>query len=174
MRDDDRQTNLFRRRFIAGLTSAVVGGGALLSCYPFISSMNPSADVLAKATVEADLASVAPGEVKTVLWQERPVFILHRTPEEIAAMEASMGGFDPEPDSKRVQRPQWLVVIGVCTHLGCIPNKTPSGWLCPCHGSMYDNSGRVVRGPAPKNLYLPPYRFISDTKIMLGEAASGA
>jgi ubiquinol-cytochrome c reductase iron-sulfur subunit len=171
MTDDDKQdpTDLFRRKFLAGITSAVVGGGALMACYPFISSMNPSADVLAKATVEADLSDIAVGKVKTVLWQERPIFIFHRTPEEIKAMEASNGSsIDPEPDSKRVLKPEWLVLIGICTHLGCVPNKTDAGWLCPCHGSMYDNSGRVVRGPAPKNLYLPPYHFISDTKILLG------
>lgn len=171
MSDDNQQdpTDAYRRKFLAGITTAVVGGGALAACYPFISSMNPSADILAKGKVEADLSDIAVGKVKTVLWRERPIFIFHRPPEVIKAMEATSESIDPEPDSKRVQKPQWLVVIGICTHLGCVPNKTESGWLCPCHGSMYDNSGRVVRGPAPKNLYLPPYRFLTDTKIMLGE-----
>jgi ubiquinol-cytochrome c reductase iron-sulfur subunit len=176
MSDDDPQdpTDAFRRKFLASVTSAVVGGGIVAACYPFISSMNPSADVLAKATVEVDLATVEPGKVETVLWQEKPIFIFHRTPEEIKAMEATSESLDPQPDSQRVQKPEWLVVIGICTHLGCVPNKTDAGWLCPCHGSMYDNSGRVVRGPAPKNLYVPPYRFLSDTKIMLGEAPQKA
>jgi ubiquinol-cytochrome c reductase iron-sulfur subunit len=98
------------------------------------------------------------------------VFIFHRTEEQIKAMEASNGGFDPVADKARVQRPEWLVVVGVCTHMGCVPNKEGPGWICHCHGSEYDDSGRVLRGPAPKNLEVPPYHFVADNKIVIGMA----
>lgn len=167
--DDEQETNVERRHFLGGVTSVVVGVGIAASCVPFISSMNPTADIVSAATTEVDLKPIAPGETKTVLWQKKPVFVMHRTDEEIRRMQASTGGFDTAADKDRVQKPQWLVVIGICTHLGCVPTKTVDGWLCPCHGSRYDNSGRVLRGPAPKNLYLPPYRFIADDKLLIGE-----
>jgi ubiquinol-cytochrome c reductase iron-sulfur subunit len=132
--------------------------------------MNPSSDVLAKATTEFDLTGMNPGDMRTVAWQGKPVFVLRRTPEEIKAMEASDGVLDPEPDQKRVKKPEWLVVVGVCTHMGCVPNKEGPGWTCHCHGSQYDDSGRVVRGPAPKNLEVPPYHFVAADKIIIGEA----
>jgi len=157
-----------RRNFLIKLTSAVGVGGVAATCVPFIDSMNPSTDVLAKATTETDLSHIPENGVHTVAWQGKPIFIFHRTQEEIMAMEASNGTLDPEPDSKRVQKPQWLVVIGICTHLGCVPNKQGSGWTCHCHGSEYDDSGRVIRGPAPKNLAVPPYHFVSDNKIVIG------
>ena len=97
------------------------------------------------------------------------MFVLHRTPEQVAAMAASNGGLSPEPDGERVQRPEWLVVVGVCTHMGCVPNKEEPGWTCHCHGSQYDDSGRVTRGPAPNNLEVPPYKFVSADKIIIGE-----
>jgi ubiquinol-cytochrome c reductase iron-sulfur subunit len=104
----------------------------------------------------------------TVVWQGKPVFIVHRSEEEIKKAEAATSQMDPATDQKRVQQPQWLVVVGVCTHLGCVPNRNDEGWLCACHGSEYDESGRVVRGPAPKNLEVPPYKFVSADKIIIG------
>jgi len=160
-----------RRDFLGNLTAAVAGGGVAAACVPFVSSMNPSSDVLEKATVEIDISGIPMGQEKTFSWQGKPVFVVHRTPEEIAEMVASPGGKDPVPDSQRVQKPKWLVVIGICTHLGCVPNKTAQGWLCPCHGSVYDNSGRIISGPAPKNLHLPPYHFVSNDKILIGKAS---
>jgi ubiquinol-cytochrome c reductase iron-sulfur subunit len=159
-----------RREFLTKAVVTVGVAGAAVACWPFISSMNPAVDVLEKAAAEVDLSGIALGQVQTVSWGGKPVFVMHRTAAQIGAMESSEGGFDPQPDEERVKRPEWLVVVGVCTHMGCIPIKKDFGWLCPCHGSMYDNSGRVVRGPAPKNLAVPPYRFVSTDKIVIGEA----
>jgi ubiquinol-cytochrome c reductase iron-sulfur subunit len=167
---DDVLSDSKRRSFLIKLTSVVGGAGVAATCVPFVASMNPSSDVLAKAETEVDLADITPGGVHTVAWQGKPVFIVHRTPEEIAAAAASNGILDPEPDSMRVQHPEWLVVIGVCTHMGCVPNKEGPGWICHCHGSQYDDSGRVVRGPAPKNLEVPPYHFVSANKLVIGVA----
>ena len=159
-----------RRSFLIKLTSVVGGAGVAATCVPFIASMNPSSDVLAKAETEVDLSNIPEGGMHTVAWQGKPVFILHRSPEEIKSAEASNGSIDPEPDSRRVQKPEWLVVVGVCTHMGCVPNKEGPGWVCHCHGSEYDESGRVVRGPAPRNLDVPPYSFMADNKIIIGKA----
>lgn len=159
-----------RRDFLVKLTAAVGGAGVAATCVPFVASMNPSSDVLGKAETEVDLSDITPGSVHTVAWQGKPVFIHHRTPEQIAASAATQGGHNPQPDNQRVQKPEWLVVIGVCTHMGCVPNKEGPGWVCHCHGSQYDESGRVVRGPAPKNLEVPPYRFTADNKIIIGKA----
>ncbi|OIR16862.1 ubiquinol-cytochrome c reductase iron-sulfur subunit [mine drainage metagenome] len=159
-----------RRDFLVKLTSVVGGAGVAATCVPFVASMNPSSDVLAKAETEVDLSSIPPGGLRTVAWQGKPVFILHRTPEQIKEATASNGGSDPEPDSKRVKNPEWLVVIGVCTHMGCVPNMEGAGWVCHCHGSQYDDSGRVTRGPAPKNLEVPPYHFVAENKIVIGKA----
>ncbi len=159
-----------RRNFLIKLTSVVGGAGVAATCVPFVASMNPSSDVLAKAETDVDLSGIPPGGMHTVAWQGKPVFILHRTPEQIKASAESNGGLDPEPDSKRVLNPEWLVVVGVCTHMGCVPNKEGPGWTCHCHGSQYDDSGRVVRGPAPKNLEVPPYRFAAENKIIIGKA----
>ena len=159
-----------RRNFLIKLTSVVGGAGVAATCVPFVASMNPSSDVLAKAETEVDLADITPGAMRTVAWQGKPVFILRRTPEQIKSASASDGGPDPQPDNARVQNPEWLVVIGVCTHMGCVPNKEEPGWTCHCHGSQYDDSGRVVRGPAPKNLEVPPYKFLAENKIVIGRA----
>ena len=159
-----------RRNFLVKITAAVGGAGVAAASVPFVASMNPSSDVLAKANTEVDLADIPEGGMHTVAWQGKPVFILHRSKEQIQASEASNGGMQPQPDSQRVQRPEWLVVVGVCTHMGCVPNKEGPGWTCHCHGSQYDDSGRVVRGPAPKNLEVPPYKFITADKIIIGEA----
>ncbi|ADE10372.1 ubiquinol-cytochrome c reductase, iron-sulfur subunit [Sideroxydans lithotrophicus ES-1] len=160
-----------RRDFLVKLTSVVGGAGVAAACVPFVASMNPSSDVLAKGVTEVDLTGIPPGGLRTVAWQGKPVFILRRTPDEVKASEATDGTIDPEADSKRVKNPEWLVVIGVCTHMGCVPNKEGEGFVCHCHGSQYDDSGRVVRGPAPKNLEVPPYHFIAENKILIGKAA---
>jgi len=157
-----------RRDFLTVATVAVGAIGVAGACWPLIRSMSPTEDVAAQANVEVDLSGIAPGTTHTVAWQGKPVFITHRTPEQIKAMEASRGGKAPEPDSERVKKPDWLIVIGICTHLGCIPNRSDYGWLCPCHGSQYDLSGRILRGPAPRNLDIPPYKFIGDSKILIG------
>ena len=159
-----------RRDFLIKATSVVGGVGVAATCVPFVASMNPSSDVLAKAETEVDLSDITPGAMRTVAWQGKPVFILRRTAEQIKASALSDGVLDPEPDSRRAQNPEWLVVVGVCTHMGCVPNKEGPGWVCHCHGSQYDDSGRVTRGPAPKNLEVPPYRFVAENKIVIGEA----
>lgn len=170
MSDKDKIDNPGRRNFLGKITLVAGAGGATAACWPFVNSMNPSEDVLANATTEASLANIPVGGEHTVPWQGKPIFILHRTPDQIKQAEATNGKIDPEPDSKRVQKPEWLVVIGICTHLGCVPNRNNlGGWTCPCHGSMYDSSGRVIRGPAPKNLHVPPYYFVSDDKILIGK-----
>lgn len=169
-----------RRDFLVLTASAVGAVGAAAAVWPFIDSMNPSADVLAQSTTDVDLSQIEAGQAITVMWQGKPVFIRHRTPEEINAAEQTPMSelMDPESDEARVKKgkAQWLVVVGICTHLGCVPNgQKPSqdrgkygGWLCPCHGSLYDTSGRVRRGPAPTNLVIPPYTFLSDTSIRIG------
>lgn len=160
-----------RRLFIEKATCAVAGVGIAAATWPFISSMNPADDVLSKSTLEVDISQIKTGEVKTVEWQSKPVFIFRRAPAQVSAMQASLGSeIDPQPDEARVLKPEWLVVIGLCTHLGCVPTKKPEGWFCPCHGSRYDNSGRILRGPAPKNLYLLPYQFVSADKLLLGKS----
>ncbi len=169
--ENEALSNSDRRDFLVKLTSVVGGAGVAATCVPFVASMNPSSDVLAKAETEVDLTGIPPGGLRTVAWQGKPVFILRRTPDEIKEAQASNGGFDPEPDSQRVKNPEWLVVIGVCTHMGCVPNKEGPGWTCHCHGSQYDDSGRVTRGPAPKNLEVPPYHFVAENKIVIGKAA---
>jgi len=171
MSGSDAVDNPERRNFLEKITTAAGATGVAAACWPFISSMNPSEDILAKATTEVDLNGIPPGGIHTVPWQGKPVFIVHRTPEEISNAQASSGTLDPQDDSKRVQRPEWLVVVGVCTHLGCVPNRNAEGgWLCPCHGSLYDASGRVIRGPAPKNLEVPAYSFVGADKIVIGKA----
>lgn len=170
MPDADEPDDNPRRVFLARVTVGVGAAGAAAACWPLIKSMDPSSDVLEKATAEVDLSAIPRGEMRTVSWQGKPVFILHRTPEQIEAMEATQGGLDPELDHRRVRRAEWLVVVGVCTHLGCVPNKSAKGWLCPCHGSMYDDSGRVIKGPAPRNLEVPPYKFLAADRIVIGEA----
>ena len=170
-----------RRDFLILTTQALGGLGLLSMAWPFISSMNPSQDVLAVATVEIDLSSILVGQAITAIWQGKPVFIRHRTEEEIKeAQSISLSDLpDPELDRDRVQKPQWLVMIGICTHLGCIPlgqkpgeTKGPfGGWFCPCHGSCYDTSGRIRQGPAPTNLVVPEYVFLTDTLIKIGKEA---
>lgn len=167
-----------RRDFLSLSTAAfaAVGVGALV--WPFIDSMNPAADVLAVSSTEVDLAPIQAGQAVTVLWRGKPVFVRSRTPEEVQAARAAPVSEmrDPQADQARVQKDQWLVVVGICTHLGCVPlGQRPTdpkgefgGWFCPCHGSHYDTSGRIRKGPAPANLAVPQYAFTSDTQIKIG------
>ncbi|MFO1113760.1 MAG: ubiquinol-cytochrome c reductase iron-sulfur subunit [Rhodospirillales bacterium] len=167
-----------RRDFLLIATGAVGAVGTVLAVWPFVYSMNPAADTLALASTGVNLEPVQAGQRITVVWRGKPVFIDHRPEADIKAAEnvdvATLP--DPEPDSARVQKPEWLVIVGVCTHLGCIPlgQKTGEtrgpfgGWFCPCHGSAYDTSGRIRQGPAPKNLVVPPYQFTTDTTIKIG------
>ena len=169
------------RRDFMMLTAGALGAvGAASALWPFVNSMNPSADVLALASIEVDLSPIKPGQTIKVKWRGVPVFIRHRTPENIEeARNVPMGELkDPQADEERVQKgkEQWLVMVGVCTHLGCIPlggageynGADGGGWFCPCHGSHYDTSGRIRKGPAPKNLAVPQYTFLSDNRIKIG------
>jgi ubiquinol-cytochrome c reductase iron-sulfur subunit len=169
--DDKNLKNPQRRYFIEKAAGITAGVGIAAATWPFIDSMNPTASDLSNATTRANIEAIRVGEVKTVEWEGKPIFIFHRTPEQIKKMQASMGSdIDPEPDADRVINPEWLIVIGLCTHLGCVPPKSPDGWICPCHGSIYDNSGRVLQSPAPKNLVVPPYKFVTESEILIGEA----
>jgi ubiquinol-cytochrome c reductase iron-sulfur subunit len=177
---DESPENPCRRDFIVLTASALGAVGAAAAAWPIIHSMNPAADVLALSSVEVDLSNIKPGQTIKAKWRGKPVFIRHRTPEDIAEARAvAMSELkDPQSDEDRVQKgkDQWLVMIGVCTHLGCIPlagagdynSKDGGGYFCPCHGSHYDASGRVRKGPAPKNLEIPTYSFLSDTRIKIG------
>ncbi len=169
------QEGATRRDFITLAATALGGVGAAAAAWPLIDSMNPSADVLALSSVEVDVAAVKPGESVKVMWRGVPVFIRRRTAEEMAAArKVSISDLpDPQTDEVRVKKghDEWLVVVGVCTHLGCIPIANQGeygGWFCPCHGSQYDTSGRIRKGPAPQNLLVPEYTFLSDTKIRIG------
>lgn len=167
-----------RRDFLYLTTGTTAAVGTAAALWPLIDTMNPSADVLALSTVEVELEGVEPGQRITVQWRSKPLFIVRRMPEQIAEARAddSADLIDPEPDSARVQRAEWLIMVGVCTHLGCIPlgqrEGDPvgryGGWFCPCHGSLYDISGRVRRGPAPRNLDVPEYTFLDDTQVRVG------
>ena len=168
-----------RRReflYLGTLTLAAVGAGAF--ALPIIDSMNPAADVLALSSIEVDLSPIEVGQSITVKWRGKPVFIRRRTAEEIETARADNDADlkDPQPDDARVQKPEWLILVGVCTHLGCIPLGQKSGdsrgefggWFCPCHGSHYDTSGRIRKGPAPENLAVPGYTFLDDSIVRIG------
>ena len=169
-----------RRDFLklVAASSAAIGVGAL--AWPLIDSMNPASDVLALSSVEFDLAPVPVGQAVTIVWRGKPIFVRHRSDAEVKTAEGVKLAdlIDPMADSDRVKagHAQWLVVVGICTHLGCVPlgNKPTDprgdfgGWFCPCHGSQYDVSGRVRHGPAPANLALPPYAYLTDSRIKIG------
>jgi ubiquinol-cytochrome c reductase iron-sulfur subunit len=188
--NDTHEAEPTRRDFIhlfAGATAAV---GAVGVAVPLIHQMNPDASVLALSTKEVDLSALEVGQAIKVFWQGKPVFIRRRTPEEIAESEetplgelkdkqarnGNIAGKADAEDKNRVFKTDYIVVVGVCTHLGCVPLGTAQGevrgdfggWFCPCHGSHYDNSGRIRKGPAPENLAVPPYQFTSDTAIRIG------
>ncbi len=165
-------------------TGAMAAVGAAATAWPFIDNLNPAADTLALSSIEVNISAIQVGQAITVKWRGKPVFIRHRTSEEIKQAEAvKLADLpDPQTDNARVTdtahkvRPEWLIVVGVCTHLGCVPLGTKpgdprgeyGGWFCPCHGSQYDTSGRIRKGPAPKNLAVPDYLFSSDTVVRIG------
>lgn len=175
----DKDAQGATRRDFLFLTAGAFGAvGAGVLAWPFIDSMNPAADTLALASIEVDLSPVEEGQSLTVTWRGTPVFIRHRTAAEIEqARDVNVSTLrDPQTDADRTQKPQWLVIVGICTHLGCVPlgqKKTDphgeyGGWFCPCHGSHYDQSGRIRKGPAPTNMVVPEYTFLSDNIIRIG------
>ncbi len=181
-----------RRDFIVILAQSFAGVGAAVALWPFISQMNPDASTQALASIEVDLSPVKQGQAITVSWRGKPVFIRNRTPEEVkAATAVKLSDLkDPiarneglpsnapatDPNRTKKEKENWLVLVGICTHLGCIPKGQSmsdakgdyGGWFCPCHGSHYDTAGRIRLGPAPQNLLVPPYEFTSDTMIKIG------
>jgi ubiquinol-cytochrome c reductase iron-sulfur subunit len=176
---DEKEPN--RRDFIFIAAGAVATVGTAATAWPFVDQMNPAADTRALSTTEVDLSAVEVGQQIKVMWQGKPVFVRHRTASEIAA--AQRDDFanlkDPQSDAERLLqedgqagRPEWLILQANCTHLGCVPTfvegSSFGGWFCPCHGSDYDTSGRIRRGPAPRNLDVAPYVFLTDTSIRIG------
>lgn len=176
---DEKDPNRRDFIYIAGASVATVGVAA--TAWPFIDQMNPAADTRALSTTEVDLSAITEGQQVRVLWQGKPVFVRHRTAAEIASAQrddfASLK--DPQPDAERLVqedgqpgRPEWLILQASCTHLGCVPTfvegSSFGGWFCPCHGSDYDTSGRIRRGPAPRNLVPAPYVFTGPTAIRIG------
>jgi ubiquinol-cytochrome c reductase iron-sulfur subunit len=181
-----------RRDFIVVAAQAFAGVGAAMALWPFIQQMNPDASTQALASTEVDLTPVKAGQAITVVWRGKPVFIRNRTPEEVkAAQDTKISDLidpsarndalpekTPATDINRTKKGKenWLILVGICTHLGCIPKGQSmadskgdyGGWFCPCHGSHYDTAGRIRKGPAPRNLEVPPYDFVSDSKVKIG------
>ena len=162
-----------RREFIFTATYAVGAVGVGATVWPLIDQMNPDASVKALARTEVDVSNVEKGQSITVLWRGKPVFIRRRTDEEIAeARDVNLEELKhPEKDEDRAKDPEWLVMLGVCTHLGCVPlgdKGEYGGWFCPCHGSHYDTSGRIRKGPAPTNMEVPKYEFVNSNTIKIG------
>ncbi len=181
-----------RRDFITTAALGWAGVGGAIALWPFIQQMNPDASTQALSSTEVDLSPVKEGQAITVLWRGKPVFIRNRTKEEVqkaidtplsdlpdkSAENDALPERAPATDANRTKKGKenWMVLIGICTHLGCIPKGQGlsdqkgeyGGWFCPCHGSTYDTSGRIRKGPAPRNLEIPPYDFVSDTKIKIG------
>ena len=176
--DPKNENDDSKRDFLVVSTYALAGVGAASFVWPLIDQMNPAADTLALASTEIDLSSLEEGQSITVKWRGKPVFVRHRTPDEIKqAKEVLIDDMrDPQADADRVANEKYIVLVGVCTHLGCVPlgQKTGDikgqygGWFCPCHGSHYDHSVRIRKGPAPTNLEVPSYKFLSDTLIRIG------
>jgi ubiquinol-cytochrome c reductase iron-sulfur subunit len=181
-----------RRDFIHIAATAFVGIGAAATLWPLIDQMNPDSTALSLSSIEVDLAPVQTGQAITVMWRGKPIFVRNRTEDEIkSAKDTPMSALkDPiarimgetkqlpatDQDLTKQGHENWLIAIGICTHLGCIPKGQRvgddrgefGGWFCPCHGSQYDTAGRIRKGPAPRNLEIPPYEFVSDTKIKIG------
>ncbi len=162
-----------RRDFLFTASYAVGAVGIAASVWPLVDQMNPDTSVKALASTEVDVSSLEPGNSITVLWRGKPVFIKRRTQKEIAeAIDVKLEDLKhPEKDEDRAKNPEWLVMLGVCTHLGCVPlgdKGEYKGWFCPCHGSHYDTSGRIRKGPAPTNLEVPKYEFVNSTTIKIG------
>ena len=173
-----------RRDFLMVATGSLAAIGGVATAWPFIANLNPAADTLVLASVEVNISAIQVGQAITVKWRGKPVFIRRRTPEEIKQAEAVKMSDLPDPatddsrvtDASKKVRREWLILVGTCTHLGCVPLGTKSGdargeyggWFCPCHGSHYDTAGRIRKGPAPKNLELPSYVFVSDTLVRIG------
>mmetsp|Transcript_29702 Transcript_29702/g.95782 ORF Transcript_29702/g.95782 Transcript_29702/m.95782 type:complete len:214 (+) Transcript_29702:58-699(+) len=158
---------------VMGANKFIYASAVRIGALKFIASMSASKDVLALASAEFDVSNVEVGQTITVKWRSKPVFIRHRTDAEVADAESvGMDNLrDPQSDADRVQTKDWLIVMGICTHLGCVPIANAGdygGWFCPCHGSHYDVSGRIRKGPAPLNLEIPPYKFLGDDKLLVG------
>jgi ubiquinol-cytochrome c reductase iron-sulfur subunit len=184
MAADDGGEGLTRRSFLTLATAAVGACGAGLAAVPFIRSMSPSSDIVAAGVMEVDISKIPEGGLQVVLWRRQPVFVLRRTPRmrEAAARIDPAALSDPATEAERVKRPEWLVCLGVCTHLGCIPQLEPDripgleqpGFFCPCHGGKYDTLGRRLGGPPPENLHLLPYEFVGEGRLKIGtESFSG-
>jgi ubiquinol-cytochrome c reductase iron-sulfur subunit len=177
------------RRDFLYLTTGMAGAvGAVAVAWPFIDQMRPDASTLALASIEVDVASLEPGMSLTVKWRGKPIFIRNRTPEEVEAANAVQLADLKDPIARNANLPvdaqatavdrsggkgkeNWIVMVGTCTHLGCVPLGQAgeyNGWFCPCHGSVYDTAGRIRKGPAPENLAIPTFSFLSDTKIKIG------
>lgn len=169
-----------RRDFINIAAVSAAGVGATVAALPLIHQMNPSADVLALASIEIDLSAIQPGQAIKTIFRKQPLFIRHLTPKEVAEANSANAGDlrDPQSLADRTKpgKSQWLITMGVCTHLGCVPLGAASGevkgeyggYFCPCHGSHYDTAGRIRKGPAPTNLEVPEYAFTSDTVVQVG------
>jgi len=173
IRDSPAETRKVFSYLVIGAASAGYATALKNGAVDFLSTLSASADVLALANVEVDLSTIPEGTTQTMKYRGKPLFVRHRTAEEIAAAEAvPMAELrDPKQDSDRVQKKEWLLVLGVCTHLGCVPMANQgdyNGWFCPCHGSHYDTSGRIRKGPAPLNLEVPDYSFTSEDKVVVG------
>lgn len=165
--------NLLFQYFMVGTLGAITAAGAKATVQDFLVNMSASADVLAMAKVEVDLANIPEGKNVIIKWRGKPVFVRHRTADEIKQAENVKVETlrDPQKDEDRVQKPEWLVMVGVCTHLGCVPIGEAGdfgGWFCPCHGSHYDISGRIRKGPAPLNLEIPNYEFPEENSLVIG------
>ena len=162
-----------RREFLFTASYTVGAVGVVAATWPLIDQMNPDASVKALASTEVDISSVEPGNTITVLWRGKPVFIRRRTQSEIdEAKKVKLEELKhPEKDEDRAKNPEWLVMLGICTHLGCGPLNDKgyyNGWFCPCHVSHYDTSGRIRKGPAPTNMEVPKYEFLNANTIKIG------
>lgn len=174
------QHGVRRRDFISTAAVSFAGAGAVAVLIPLINQMNPSADVLALASIDVDLSPIQPGQAVKTEWRKQPIFIRNLTPQEIAAAnQVDVGSLrDPQTLAERTKegKANWLITLGVCTHLGCVPlgaaegeNKGEfGGYFCPCHGSHYDTAARIRKGPAPTNLEVPEYEFLTDTSVRIG------